>query len=184
MATPKKKHLIELLIEADIKWPDGAEYAAQDRRDLYVWFYSTKPKRTNYDYWSGGVSGSIIDNYQLYSLCHNWHQTIVTREQYAEALAANIGEPVDISAQSNQVCESEDIPASKPAPEYCASVMRQMPDNTIEQLTADYHAKATEADRLRAVAYEARKAANDALLELKKAGELIGLVISINTQSK
>ena len=73
---------------------------------------------------------------------------------------------------------------TKQAPQYCASVMRQMPDNTIEQLTADYHAKAEEADRLQAVADEARKAANAALLELKKAGELIGLVISINTQSK
>ena len=44
MATPKKKHLIELMIEAGVKWPDGAEYAAQDKRDLYVWFYSEKPK--------------------------------------------------------------------------------------------------------------------------------------------
>ena len=44
MATPKKKHLIELMIEAGVKWPEGAEYAAQDNRDLYVWFYSEKPK--------------------------------------------------------------------------------------------------------------------------------------------
>ena len=59
-----------------------------------------------------------------------------------------------------------------------------MPDNTIEQLTADYHAKTAEADRLQAVADEALKAANDALLALEKAGELLGLVISIDTKPK
>ena len=43
MATPKKKHLIELMIEANVKWPDGAEYAAQDKRSNRVYFYVTKP---------------------------------------------------------------------------------------------------------------------------------------------
>ena len=61
------------------------------------------------------------------------------------------------------------------------SVMRQMPDNTIERLAAEYHTKAAEAQRLQAVADEARKTADDVLIELKKAGELIGLLISINT---
>ena len=53
---------------------------------------------------------------------------------------------------------------------------------SIEQLTADYHAKAAEADRLQSVADEALKAADDALLALEKAGELLGLVISIDTK--
>ena len=72
-------------------------------------------------------------------------------------------------------------PTAQPSPEYCASVMRQMPDNTIEQLTADYYAKAAEAQRQQTIADEARKTADDALLALKKAGELLGLVISIDT---
>jgi len=55
---------------------------------------------------------------------------------------------------------------------------------SIEQLTADYHAKAAEADRLQAVADDALKAADDALLALEKAGELLGLVISIDTKPK
>ena len=54
----------------------------------------------------------------------------------------------------------------------------------IEQLTADYHAKAAEANRLQSVADEARKAADDALLALEKAGELLGVVISIDTKPK
>ena len=100
-------------------------------------------------------------------LCRNWHRTIVTREQYEKALA-----------------DTSVTPTAQPSPEYCASVMRQMPDNTIEQLTADYHAKAAEADRLQSVADEARKAADDALLALQKDGELIGLVISVGDFQK
>ena len=36
MATPKKKHLIDLMLEAGVKWPDGAEYAAQDKKNNKV----------------------------------------------------------------------------------------------------------------------------------------------------
>jgi hypothetical protein len=176
MATQKKKHLIELMIEAGVKWPDGAEYAAQDKRDLYVWFYSIKPKRTNYDSWSGGVSGSIIGNHQLTTICRNWHQTIVTLEQYAEALAANVGEPAVMASKSNQVRESEDAPA--------VDAVEWHNPPSIEQLAADYHAKAAEADRLQVAADEAMKAADDALLALEKAGEFIGLVISVDTKPK
>ena len=165
MATPKKKHLIELMLEAGIKWPEGAEYAAQDRDGLRIHFYSgvkpTKPR--GWDEWKTGM-GRVVSKFQLQSLCHNWHQTIVTREQYEKALA-----------------DASVTPTAQPAQQYCASVMRQMPDNTIEQLTADYHAKSAEAGRLQAVADEARKTADDALLALKKAGELLGLIISINT---
>ena len=157
MATPKKKHLIELMIEAGVKWPDGAEYAAQDK-DEWLAFYTHKPYRED-----GRVTWSSYRCYveqsmqKLDLLCRNWHQTIVTRDQFEKALA-----------------DTSVTPTAQPSPEYCASVMRQMPDNTIEQLTADYHAKATEAVRLQAVA-------DDALLALEKAGELLGLVISINT---
>ena len=176
MATPKKKHLIELMIEAGVKWPDGAEYAVQDERNLYVWFYSIKPKRTEYDSWVGGVPGSIIDGHKLTTLCRNWHQTIVTREQYEEALAANVGEPAGMSSKSNQVRESENVPA--------VDAVEWHNPPPIEQLTSDYYAKAAEADRLQSVADEALKAADDALLALEKAGELIGLVISIDTKTK
>ena len=184
MATPKKKHLIELMIEAGVKWPDCAEYAAQDKdqepgdRELdlinIVSFYRTKPEKNHGEpFWFG--DSDIDDDVKLPLLCHNWHQTIVTREQYAEALAATAMTPV---AQKE----------TQPAPQYCTSVMRQMPDNTIEQLTADYHAKAAEAERLQAVADEALnladdaiKLADDALLALENAGKAIGLAIYIDT---
>lgn len=161
MATPKKKHLIELMIEEGVEWQDGAAYAAQDKRDGRLYFFEMKPYVTpGYEHYCA-PGGPMVYSCLLPSICRNWHQTIVTREQYAEAVAA---------VNSEQ------------KPQYCASVMRQMPDNTIEQLTSDYHAKAAEADRLQSVADEALKAADDALLALEKAGELLGLVISIDTK--
>jgi hypothetical protein len=176
MATPKKKHLIELMIEAGVKWPDGAEYAAQDK-DEWLAFYTRKPYRED-----GKVTWSSYRCYvansmkKLDLLCRNWHQTIVTLEQYSEALAANVGEPAAMASKSNQVRENEDVPS--------VDAVEWHNPPSIEQLTADYHAKAAEADRLQAVADDALKAADDALLALEKAGELIGLVISIDTKPK
>ena len=231
MATPKKKHLIELMIEAGVKWPDGAEYAAQDKKNLRVNFYRNgKPNMLKgedewlFNHCNFMGSGWLV----LTSLCRNWHQTIVTREQYAEAVAAAAESwnawsggrnPVDYHCdvevklrsgsvlsgiagefgwlhdddggdilyyrlidkkehvdKSNQVRESEDIPA--------VDAVEWHNPPSIEQLTADYHAKAAEADRLQSAADEALKAADDALLALEKAGELIGLVISVDTKPK
>ena len=252
MATPKKKHLIELMIEAGVKWSDGAEYAAQDKKDNKVQFYKNgKPNPCRgFDEWMGDNCTFLNDKgITLPSLCHTWNKTIVTREQYAEALDATAmtpsaqqetqpdgkWEPVEwgdwsigdtvrfdgftdtthdhwsfevgtlyvIGKRNAPIAGNKQQPSCnwgfsfsrrkkqneqhievQPSHEYCASVMRQMPDNTIEQLTADYRAKAEEADRLQVVAAEARKAADDALLALEKAGELIGLVIFIDTRPK
>jgi hypothetical protein len=185
MATPKKKHLIELMIEAGVKWPEGAEYAAQDKNQdpikndpglvNIISFYPTKPsKRIKNPFWLGDNSEN--EDIQLPSLCRNWHQTIVTLEQYSEALAANVGEPPAMASKSNQARESENVQSPD------AAEWHNPP--SIEQLAADYHAKAAEADRLQAVAYEATKAADDALIALGKACELLGLVISVDTKPK
>lgn len=198
MATPKKKHLIELMIEVGVEWPEGAEYAAQDKDYQMVHFYKTRPSNGGNTYWS--ASGCIAySGIKLPSICRNWHQTIVTREQYAGEVAA-------IGGKTNQAKESEDV-GPYAIPENTESLtINLVPRNgfynlnetsetavdavewhnppSIEQLTADYHAKAAEASRLQAVVDEALKAADDALLALEKAGELIGLVISIDTKPK
>ena len=177
MATPKNKHLIELMIEAGVKWPKGAEYAAQDK-DEWLAFYTNKPYREDGKVtWSSNGCYVADSLKKLDLLCRNWHLTIVTREQYAEALAA-------IGGKTNQVRESEGVPDSQTAAQLYSGVAGAMPSKLIEQLTADYHAKAAEADRLQAVADEALKAADDALLALEKAGEAIGLVISVDTKPK
>ena len=240
MTTPKKKHLIELMIEAGVKWPENAKYAAQDKDKLCVRFYEKgKPFRSfGMNYWDS-TGGSLIRELmvKLPKLCRNWHQTIVTREQYAKALANStttndewepvewgdwsIGDivrfdgftdpthdhwsfkvgvlyvvgkhnaPIAGNCQypernwgfsfSRRKKQNEQHIEVQPSPEYCASVMRQMPNNTIEQLTADYHTKTAEAQRQQTIADEARKTADDALLALEKAGELLGLIISIDT---
>ena len=132
MATPKKKHLIELMIEAGVKWPEGAKYAAQDKDSLHVRFYEKgKPFRNfGVNYWDS-LGGSLIRDLmiKLPSLCCNWHQTIVTREQYTKAVAKL--KPIEqIDAQQK--------------PQYCTSVMRQMPSETIESLLAEIKAKQEE----------------------------------------
>ena len=55
---------------------------------------------------------------------------------------------------------------------------------TIEQLASDYHTLAAEAECLQNEADATRKLANEALITLQKAGELIGLVISVDTLQK
>ena len=159
MATPKKKHLIELMIEAGVKWPEGAEFAAQDKCDNQVYFFKDKTKVMNGNDYFCAANGAVGHPRLLPSLCRNWHQTIVTRGQYAEAVASNV------SDQAVDEVEWHNPPS-------------------IEQLASDYHAKAAEADRLQSVADEALKAADGALLALERAGELIGLVISIDTKPK
>ena len=132
MVTPKKKHLIELMIEAGVKWPDGAEYAAQDKRFNKVNFY--KNGKPNYpiglDSWMADNCNYMRnDGLVLSSICRNWHQTIVTREQYAEAVA--------------EIKPAEQV-ATQQKPQYCTSVMRQMPSETIESLLAEIKAKREE----------------------------------------
>ena len=81
MTTPKKKHLIELMIEVGVNWPDGAEYAAQDK-DSWLAFYTRKPYMESWKVtWSsdGGYVSNSLKKLDL--LCRNWHQTIVTRAQ-------------------------------------------------------------------------------------------------------
>lgn len=144
MATPKKKHLIELMIEAGVKWPDGAEYAAQDKDTLKVNFYEDGKPIPGLSVGAWMISGScrwIGSRFGIVlpSLCRNWHQTIVTREQYAEAVAATGDGDETIQSQ-----ESEDAQSSQPEAQYCASVMRQMPSETIESLLAEIKAKREE----------------------------------------
>lgn len=80
-----KKTLLELMLEADVKWPEGAEFAAQDKKNKRVYFFTVKPKcQASCGRWhdAGVISGSGVE---LPALCRNWHQTIVTREQYEAA---------------------------------------------------------------------------------------------------
>ena len=90
MVTPKKKHLIELMVEAGIQWPEGAEYAAQSKCDNKVHFFKIKPKVLTGDEHFCAPGGSMGGSCLLPSLCGNWHQTIVTKAQYEAAIAEKV----------------------------------------------------------------------------------------------
>lgn len=87
-----KKTLLELMVDVNIEWPEGAEYVAQDKSG-FVYGYEEKPtKEKGRDHW-GSRGLAMCDPITLPSLCKNWHQTIVTREQYEAAKA----DPVQVS---------------------------------------------------------------------------------------
>lgn len=171
MATPKKKHLIELMIEAGVNWPEGAEFAAQDKSDKKLSFYRLKPRiSAGSNDW--GINGYIgRTRADLPSLCRNWHQTIVTREQYADAVAA-----ANTSGKTNQGRESEDAPASQPAASQPAAqlysgVAGVMPSESIESLLSEIKAKREDHDALVAKA--------EAL-----ALEIVGIELQVNDRLK
>ena len=108
MATLENRHLVDLMIEANVDWPEDAEYAAQDKCNLRVHFYSgdkpTKPR--DWDEWKVG-NGRIVSRFQLQSLCRNWHQTLVTKEQYKQALAIRcMVKPVNTQAETKSTVTS------------------------------------------------------------------------------
>ena len=154
------------MIEAGVTWPKNAEYVTQDKDTLKINFY--RNGKPNYivklNSWMADNCIYMYDKgIALQSLCRNWHQTIVTREQYAKAL-------------TDAAIQIED--------NHYNSITEQIPIKTIEQLASDYHTLAAEAECLQLEADATLKLANEALVTLQKAGELIGLVISVDTLQK
>ena len=79
-----KKTLIELMLENDVSWPDGAEFAVQGCKTNRALFSSIKPAYLRrIKCWCS--EGFMPDEVQLPELSRNWHQTVVTREQYEAA---------------------------------------------------------------------------------------------------
>ena len=101
-----KKTLLELMIEDVVQWPDGAEFASQDKEDKELYFYRTKPERLNGNVRWSAPNPSLLACHTLPTLCKNWHQTIVTREQY-EAAKAN---PVQVSDVFHEATETPNTP--------------------------------------------------------------------------
>lgn len=96
-----KKQLIDMMIEAGVKWPDGAEYAAQDKESNDLCFYKNEPKHVEFwpDQWrSSDCEGIVGIRITLPSLCAKWRSTLVTREQYEQALTERRPEQVVIAS--------------------------------------------------------------------------------------
>jgi len=84
------KTLIELMVEAEVQWPEGSEYAVQNLMGGDLCFYREKPDAMESDtVWSTTrkdhryIAGK---NITLPELACDWPQAIVTRDQYQEAI--------------------------------------------------------------------------------------------------
>lgn len=84
-----KRQLAQLLIDAGVKeFPNGAAWAAQGSTDLKASFYSGyKPNRGfGEDAFCGNYCGRCHD-VQLPSLINNWHQTVLSCDEFDQIVA-------------------------------------------------------------------------------------------------
>ena len=142
-----KKQLAKIINENG-GWRDGLNFAAQDGDDGAVWFYATKPTKS-VKWWKS--TGRAVREIEDAEVLPNWHQTILSRDEYFHL-----------------------YPAPDAAPE---PVVEAKP--TIEQLAAEYHNRKGYADRKQQEADAAKADAEAKLAELVAAGEAHGLVLSV-----
>ena len=158
-----KKQLAKIIHENG-GWRGGAEWAAQDKNPLEVgfWLASKKPNR---DPWPGGIwvgdgwsgSSNSIKCAGVQPV-ENWHQTVLSRDEYFHLYPA----PVKVVVENKTTCNL--TVTDKP---------------TIEQLAADYHNRKDYADRKQQEADAAKADAEAKLAELVAAGKALGLVLSV-----
>ena len=174
-----KRQLAQLLIEAGVtQFPEGANWAAQDKdgsrypsEPLTVMFYNvnpTKPKKgVGYWFGDGGTTDIVGRGVQLPTLIPNWHQTVLSRDEFDQIVAET-------------VVRSE--------PQYCESVVRSIPEPTatpaLDQLLQDWRnaddyaqRKQTEADEAAAMRDERWKAVQ------ARAGEM-GVTVGVRGGSR
>lgn len=145
-----KKQLAKIIHENG-GWREGATFAAQDMVNMVVDFYERTPIRDKEDdFWHLPGRTGVFDKVQARVLIRNWHQTLLSRDEYLHLYP---------------VAEAAPEPVSEAKP-------------TIEQLAADYRNCKDYADRKQQEADAAKADAEDKLAELVAAGEALGLVLS------
>lgn len=169
--TKSQERLINLMLQAGVEWPEGAKFAAQDRSG-FVYGYDEKPRRK----WSGWWPDCVINGGMgRHNVLPNWHQTIITREQYQARdgwitwhggeCPLNKDVLVDVIYDGIEDCGYADefdwmdgyiiaYRIHKPAAaEPCESVKACIPDQpTIEQLIAEYIRCKAEAQHVQSMA--------------------------------
>ena len=158
-----KKQLAKIIHENG-GWRDGVEWATQDKTPLEVgfWLDSEKPHREPFQGgiwvgsgWSGSSNSIKCADSQLIK---NWHQTILSRDEYLHLYPA----PVKVVVENKTACHL--TVTDKP---------------TLEQLAADYRNAKDYADRKQQEADAAKADAEAKLAELVAAGKAHGLVLSV-----
>lgn len=149
-----KKQLAKI-INDNVGWRDGYDFAAQDGDDYTVWFYDGRPVPGSGRWWK--AYGRAHRGIEGVGKLPNWHQTILSRDEYFNLYPA----PVKVVVENKTTCHL--TVADKP---------------TIEQLAADYRNAKDYADRKQQEADDAKVDAEAKLAELVAAGKAHGLVLS------
>lgn len=84
-----KRQLAQLLIEAGVtQFPDGANWAAQDKSGMDIYCYKNKPRRPlGWESWHH--DGGVVTNgeFETDTLITNWHQTTLSRAEFDQIVA-------------------------------------------------------------------------------------------------
>lgn len=154
-----KKELARIISENG-GWPERALWAVQD--NCIAFFLGGKPEYKSGDrcWYSNCLDGACVGTITRDEKVTNWHQTILSREEYFSAY------PAEPSLDDLPVVDAELTPEPPTKP-------------TIEQLAADYRNKLDFANRKQLEAEDAKTVADAALGELVAAGGALGLVIGV-----
>lgn len=157
MRISNSKKQLARIINENGGWRDGAKFAAQGGNHGHVGFASVAPVR-NGKVWdmTRGFAGKFLAD----EILPNWHQTILSREEYFHLYPAPV--KVVVVAENKTTCHL--TVTDKP---------------TIEQLATDYRNRKDYADSKQQEADAAKADAEVKLAELVAAGKALGLVLSI-----
>ena len=89
-----KQELAQLLIEMGVtKFPDGANWAAQDKSGKEIYCYKNKPRRP-LSWGSWHHDGGVVSNgeFQANALIANWHQTVLSSDEFDQIVAEIVAE--------------------------------------------------------------------------------------------
>ena len=175
MKISKSKQELARIISENGGWRDGAEFSVQNGEHGRISFSTSKPVRHDQKSWM--AKGGFQFKIEACKPLPNWHQTILSREEYlhlypapifkhrlCESVMPSIPEP-EINSKNINITQVDDIDVVESKP-------------TIEQLAAEYRNAKDYAERKQDEADAAKADANEALRKLEIAGEAIGLLLS------
>lgn len=157
-----KTWLATALIESGVaKFPEGANWATQDKSDKRVSFYDhCKPERdpAYCDRWGvdGYIGGSRV---QLPALNPQWHQTVLSRDEFDQFVAETVSRSTAVGDDETNLAAEEELRAltAVESPEQRAK-LAHIYAPTLDQLLQDWRnaddfaqRKQTEADEAAAM---------------------------------
>ena len=175
MKISKSKQELARIISENGGWREEAESAAQCVGGEVSFWHDTATKQRGED-WCGIYLGACYDIRLIGVKLPNWHQTILSRDEYfylypatdekpefCESVMRLITEP-EINSKNINIAQVDDI-----------NVVESKP--TIEQLAAEYHNAKDYADRKQQEADAAKADADARLKALEIAAEDLGFKI-------